>query len=113
MYEEGVSKQVIFETLLALDQQSLLRACSWIEPVLFNEIRPEDRVVAYRLYLNEDDLDVGLLDDDFHFRVRLNGEWWEKCGEDLVRTCDMEEDPWYVSPVLKYDSEIVYFRFKN
>ena len=53
MYEEGFSKEAIMEAIMILDQESLLRSCSWIEPVLPEEILPNDRVVAYRLFLDE------------------------------------------------------------
>ena len=38
MYEEGFSKEAIMEAIMILDQESLLRSCSWIEPVLPEEI---------------------------------------------------------------------------
>ena len=115
MYDEGFSKDSIMEVILALDQQALLRACSWIEPVLKEDIRPEDRVVAYRLYLDEDALEAGEIDDDYHFRVRINGFWFEKCGQEPIRFCgtELDEKPWKVTPYLVYDSEICYFRFKE
>lgn len=115
MYDEGFSKETIMETILMLDQQSLLRACPWIEPVLKSEIKPEDRIVAYRLFIDEDSLENGEVDDDYHFRVRINGFWFEKCGGGPVRFCGtkFDEEPWEVSSYLIYDSDICYFRFKE
>ena len=115
MYEEGHSKEAIMEVVMAMDQESLLHACSWIEPVLVNEIQPTDRVVAYRLFIDEDALEAGEVDEDYHFRVRINGFWFEKCGQDPIRFCgtELDEKPWATTPHLVYDSDICYFRFKE
>ena len=92
-----------------------MRACHWIEPVLKDEICPEDRVVAYRLFLDEEALERGEIDDDYHFRVRINGFWFEKCGQDPIRYCGdkIDEKPWQVTSYLIYDSDVCYFRFKE
>ena len=115
MADEGFSREEIMETVLAADQETILRACHWIEPVLKDEIRPEDRVVAYRLFLDEEALERGEIDDDYHFRVRINGFWFEKCGQDPIRYCGdkIDEKPWQVTPYLIYDSDVCYFRFKE
>ena len=115
MMDEGFDRETIMETILLADQESLLRACHWIEPVLKDEIRPEDRVIAYRLMLESNAFYAGEIDDDYHFRVRINGFWFEKCGQDPIRFCGTfaDEAPWYVTPYLVYDSEVIYFRFKT
>ena len=115
MYEEGFSKEAIMEAIITLDQESLLRSCSWIEPVLPEEISPNDRIVAYRLFLDETALEFGIVEEDYHFRVRINGFWFEKCGHDPIRFCGtkLEEGPWITTPFLIYDSDICYFRFKE
>ena len=115
MVDEGIDRQTILRVILDMDQEALLYACSWIEPVLPNEIVPEDRVVAYRLCLDEDLLERGIIDDDYHFRVRIDGVWFEKCGEEEIRFCgtEIDEEPWLTAPHLLYDSDIIYFRFKK
>lgn len=115
MYEEGFSKEAIMEAIMVLDQESLLRSCSWIEPVLPEEISPNDRIVAYRLFLDETALEFGIVEEDYHFRVRINGFWFEKCGHDPIRFCgtELEEGPWITTPFLIYDSDVCYFRFKE
>ena len=114
MMDEGFDRKTIMETVMIMDQESLLAACPWIEPVLPEEIRPEDRIVAYRLCLDEDAFEAGEIDDDYHFRVRINGFWFEKCGRDPIRFCGLkaDEEPWRTTPYLLYDSEVKYFRFK-
>lgn len=115
MMDEGFDRDTIMETILIADQESILRACPWIEPVLKEEIRPTDRVIAYRLSLESDAFAAGEIDDDFHFRVCINGFWFEKCGQDPIRFCGnfIDESPWHSTPYLIYDSEICYFRFKE
>jgi hypothetical protein len=115
MMDEGLDRETIMETILFEDQASILRACHWIEPILPEEIQPEDRVVAYRLFFDEESFERGEIDDDYHFRVRINGFWFEKCGQEEIRFCgrSAETEPWKTSPYLIYDSDIVYFRFKK
>lgn len=115
MMDDGFDRATIMETVLMADQEALLGACSWIEPVLKEEIRPEDRVIAYRLMLESNAFEAGEIDDDYHFRVRINGFWFEKCGQDPIRFCGIfaDEAPWHVTPYLVYDSEVIYFRFKT
>ena len=114
MMDEGFDRETIMETILLADQEALLSACHWIEPVLKEEIQPQDRVIAYRLMLESDAFHEGEIDDDYHFRVRINGFWFEKCGQDPIRFCGTcaDESPWQVTPYLVYDSEVIYFRFK-
>ena len=114
MYEDGLSIDEITDALLALDSEMLLAACPWIERINLEDARPDDRVIAYRVFVDEDALEEGEVDDDFHFRVRINGFWFEKCGQDPIRFCGTfaDEAPWYVTPYLIYDSEVIYFRFK-
>lgn len=115
MMDEGFDRETIMETLLISDQESLLKACPWIEPVLVNEIRPDDKIVAYRLLLDSDAFEAGEIDDDYHFRVRINGFWFEKCGQDPIRFCGVttDETPWRTTPYLIYDSDVIYFRYKK
>ncbi len=115
MLDEGFDREAIMDAILVLDQKAILRACHWIEPVMVEDIRPEDKIVAYRLMLDSDAFESGEIDDDYHFRVCINGFWFEKCGQDPIRFCgtDFDEEPWKATPYLIYDSEICYFRFKE
>lgn len=111
---EGYSRDVIMDIILRQDQEEILRVCPWVEPVLPSEIRPTDKIVAYRINIDffEDWLD-GEVDEDFHFRVRIGGFWFEKCGEDKVQFCADQDVThlWQSTPNLTYDSEIIYFRY--
>ena len=114
MYDEGYSKDDILDTVLELDKAEILEECPWLEVISLEEAEPQDRVIAYRLYIDSDSLDCGELDDDYHFRVRINGFWFEKCGQDPIRFCGAaaDEEPWETR-YLVYDSDIIYFRFKK
>ena len=115
LYEEGYSREDIMDIVLRRDQEEILRVCPWIEPVLPNEILPTDRVIAYRININFNDWDSysSYIDEDFHFRVRIGGFWFEKCGEDKVQFCNDQNvsNQWYSAANLSYDSEILFFRF--
>ena len=117
MYYEGYSREDIMEVVLQKDQEEILLACPWIEPVLFHEILPTDKVVAYRINIdfNEWDCSASFIDEDFHFRVRIGGLWFEKCGEEDVQLCKEQDVTkiWRSTPTILYDSNIVYFRFKE
>ena len=115
MYDEGFAIEDIAETVVELDVNAILRACPWLERVSLDETTSNDRVVAYRIYIDEDALLAGEIDDDYHFRVRINGFWFEKCGEEPIRFCGTfaDEAPWHISPFLVYTSKVIYFRFKE
>ena len=114
LLNEGYNRHEIMHELLDLDSQSLLSNFLWLEPISLEEALPTDRVVAYRIHLDEGSLIDGEIDDDFHFRVRINGFWFEKCGCCGVQFCGTEADekPWHTARYLNYDSEIRYFRFR-
>lgn len=115
MYDEGFDIDTIQNAVIELDTEEILRECPWLEPISMDEAAAADRVVSYRLYIDAEALEYGEVDEDYHFRVRINGFWFEKCGQDPIRFCgtDTEEDPWETSPYLVYDSAIKYFRFKE
>lgn len=118
LHEEGASVDAIMSILLEMDQEEILRECPWLEPILEGEIKEEDTVVAYRLSLNIDEEVLFEIDEDYHFRIRKQGVWMEKCGDGEVIQC-AEQDwddfrkPWHLPHNLIYSSDIVYFRHKE
>ena len=107
----------IMEAVLQKDQEEILRVCPWLEPVLSHEIQPQDRIVAYRIGIEFFDTiwSENCFDDDFHFRLRINGFWFEKNGEEEIRLCPEQDVTkiWHGNPNLIYDSDIIYFRIKD
>ena len=74
------------------------------------EVSDKDRVIAYRI--GGMSYDPYLI--DFHFRVRIDGSWYEKIGDDKVNKCNFTEDKWTVPTKdeevnIIYDSDIIYF----
>jgi hypothetical protein len=116
MYEEGYSKEDIYEEILERDCKEILRTCPWIEQIELEEARWWDKLIAYRIWFDEDALTmVDTVDDDFHFRIRICGLWFEKCGEDPIRFCGFRaaKKEWKTSEYLIYDSRTIYFRYKR
>jgi hypothetical protein len=104
------------EIILERDWEFILKTCPWIRPISKENIDPKDRVIAYRLMMEEvepKEFDPDL-NTDFHFRVLIDGEWWEKNGEGPIHLCDSftDESPWE-NGSLVYDSLIKYAKFKE
>lgn len=112
LYEDGYSIEDIEEIVLVRDQEEILHACPWIHSVLWNEVGADDVIVAYRIGIDEDFLQDGDVEDDFHFRVRIGGIWFEKNGTDLIKRCANQDINayWDNSHHFNYDSDIVFFR---
>ena len=98
------------DTLAERDWDALLRMFSFLRPV---DAPCEDltkEVVAYRVGIAYDE-ESDQLDEDFHFRVRRNGVWYEKQGTLRPHECVNQsiEDPW-MTPMgdLEYNSKIYY-----
>ena len=98
------------DTLAERDWDALLRMFSFLRPV---DAPCEDltkEIVAYRVGITYDE-ESDQLDEDFHFRVRRNGIWYEKQGTLRPHECANQfiEDPW-MTPMgdLEYNSKIYY-----
>ena len=115
MMWEGYSREDIMDIILDMDVEAILEGCPWLESITLDEATAADRVVSYRLSFDEDAFECGEIDEDFHFRVRINGFWFEKCGSEPIRFCGIykEEEIWKSSYSLVYDSDVRYFRFKQ
>ena len=117
LFRDGYSREEVMLDILDRDFEFILKTCPWLEPIERDEINIDDRVIAYRLSMMcedyPDDFDPDR-DMDFHFRVLIDGEWWEKNGAGEVHyvTCKTNDEPWVVSEDLIYDGEIRYARFK-
>ena len=115
LIDDNVPCDEIVEAVLDRDFDFILRACPWLVPIEKSEISEKDRVIAYRLHFNwpEDlaDFDVEW-DSDFHFRVQIDGEWWEKNGNGPVhKVGELDEEPWVANSTLIYSGPIRYAKF--
>ena len=114
---EGYTAEEIMEAVIEKDFEFILKTCPWLEPIDEDEIDLKDRVIAYRLSIDmpEDGYEFDADDDtDFHFRVLIDGEWWEKNGGGPVHLVEEDEDDaWVVDEWLAYEGPIRYARFKE
>ena len=91
-------------------EEIIEKVCPWVERINKYDIKDSDRIVAYRVGIHYDD---GVIDTDFHFRTRINGNWYEKNGSSNIKQIYGNET-WNLGCQLNYyDSKTVYFRFKN
>lgn len=114
---DGWSREDVMETVIDRDFEFILMTCPWLVPISEDEIDEQDRVIAYRLSMTVpdevDDFDADAC-MDFHFRVLIDGEWWEKNGAGMVHKVDYpDEDIWEVEEWLIYDGPIKYAKFKK
>ena len=118
MVYEGYDLYEIIEYVVERDFEFILKTCPWLEPIQKEDISNEDRVIAYRISLNipEERLEFDADEDmDFHFRVQINGEWWEKNGSGSAHfvSNEIDEEPWENCEFLIYDGAIKYARFRK
>ena len=117
LIDRGYSRIEVMEALIDRDFDFILRSCPWLIPIEKSEISKNDRVIAYRLHMYwPENISNFFVDDDtdFHFRVQINGEWWEKNGSGPVhKVGELDEEPWEVNTTLVYDGPIRYAKFAN
>jgi hypothetical protein len=94
-----------------------LKTCPWLTPIDEEDVYNGGRVIAYRLSMNipdeREDFDVDN-DMDFHFRVLIDGVWWEKNGAGPVHKVEYPDaEDWEVDDWLVYDGPIRYARFEE
>lgn len=112
---EGYDRWDIMETVTYRDFEFILKTCPWLRPIKEEEIDPKDRVIAYRLSLEipsePEEFDIEEC-GDFHFRVLIGGEWWEKNGACSVhKVINAYSENWEVDDWLVYDGPIMYAKF--
>ena len=117
LVQDGYSVQEVMEFLIEKDWEFILKSCPWLIPIHKEEIVPTDRVIAYRLSLElPDKLSEFDLEEngDFHFRVMIDGEWWEKNGGGPIHKVEeMNEEPWEAEKWLVYTGPIKYAKFRE
>ena len=113
MLSDDYSREEVMECVIERDFEFILKTCPWLVPIDEEEINAKDRIIAYRLSLEvPDNLDDFDMDEysDFHFRVLVDGEWWEKNGAGPVHKVE-NPDIWEVDDWLVYDGPIRYAKF--
>lgn len=112
LWENDYSTDEIADILAEADWDYILRDCPWLTPIEDpSEAADHERVIAYRTYVKEESWG---LDEDFHFQVRINGFWFDKCGSEEIRFLgkDTQYGPWD-SGELVYTSATFYAKVKE
>lgn len=112
LYEDDADKGTMEKIVLQHDVEFLLKHYPFLRQIdSLDDCAPDDTVIAYRIFINWDE-EYGCLDeDDFHFKIRYHGFWFEKPGSGTVTVCQLDPNkPWsYNNDGLVYTSPIVYF----
>lgn len=115
MLLDGYSREEVMRVITELDFEFIMKTCPWLMPIKKEDITPTDRVIAYRLSLEDVEPEEFDMDTygDFHFRLFVDGEWYEKNGAGPVHIIDNpeEDDIWEVDGWLVYDGPIKYAKF--
>ena len=117
LVNDNLEREEVMLDIIEKDFEFILKTCPWLEPIDEDEVYNGGRVIAYRLSMNipdersEFDVDE---DTDFHFRVLIDGEWWEKNGAGPVHKVDDPDcDVWEVDDWLVYDGPVRYAKFRQ
>ena len=114
LIDAGYTKDEVMDILLEHDTKEILRLCEWIEEVEYNG-QPEEGLIAYRVYVNDEAFEDEYFDLDFHFRVFKNGRWHEKCGAGPIERCRQKDifSTWIGNCDICYTGPIRFFRVKQ
>lgn len=111
--DEGYSDKESADLLAQECIPLILKKCPWVELVEDETAVDDDEIlIAFRVGV-ETDTEYDSQSSDFHFRVRRNGEWYEKNGNGNIHKCWVFDihNTW-IGPDISYNSNIVFFKFK-
>jgi len=77
-----------------------------------DKLNDDEVLMAFREYVGDDYFEEDEFDTDFHAIVRLDGEWYEKCGENPPRQVNLDE-PWVNPSGFYYNSRTAFFAVKE
>lgn len=108
----GASDEYLEDRLVRADIDQLLKRFDFLQQINLEDAQPNDLIIAYRVFVRADKDREYIEDTDFHFKVRLNGFWFEKMGGGEIHLCELNPDkPWsYMDSELVYSSPIFYLR---
>lgn len=117
LYLQGCTRLETIKCMLEQDWEFITRTCTWLKTITKDEIAPGDRIIAYRLHMADVDREnFDALDHtDFHFRVFIDGSWWEKTGQYPIQELgpELDEEPWDCGGGLVYEGPIKYAKFRK
>lgn len=112
--EEGYNVEEALDYLTSINVQQILDDFGSDIRVITNkdDINKGEELIAYRIGIFEEE-DFPFIDTDFHFKVKRNGIWMEKCGSTEVKFCELEEDEeWHNNSGDLYNGPIVFLAKK-
>lgn len=101
------------EILLEEDVEWILKNMNDRARIIYDEdedLEEDEYLVAFREFVGEDCENWGCNDTDFHAMIRIDGEWYEKCG---TRGPKKVKRPWYNDMGFEYNSSTAYFAVKD
>ena len=108
LIDDGYDDLEIENEIAERDAEQLMETYPFLERVELKDTTKEDIVIAYRVYIQV--CDGCCCDSDFHFKVRFNGYWFEKMGNEEVHLCQLKpNESWYGWNAV-YSSKIIYFK---
>lgn len=111
IWEVTEDEKEVADALAERDWEQILADFPYLKPIGHPREVPDDKeVIAYRVGIRYDEGE-DYLDEDFHFRVRRNGVWYEKQGTQDPHECYCQsiEGEW-LTPMgdLEYNSKTYY-----
>ncbi len=105
--------QTALKIIVEKDALFLLNNYNFLKIIDINNCAPSDKIIAYRIFVTYDKESGCIIDQDFHFRLKVDNEWYEKSGTLPYRKLDSNEttsfdQPWKIQGMI-YNSPIVYF----
>lgn len=114
------STRIVEDIIAEIDAEYLLLRYPFLQRItsreadlmVQNESKYKPTIIAYRVFFKFRRTDDGFRvdDSDFHFKVYLKGQWYEKRGSSEVEKCTRcALKPWYYEEDTIYTSKIIYF----
>ena len=99
------------QIIIKSDVRMLVNKYPFLQRIDASDCIKYNKIIAYRIGVNIFE-DSDEIEQDFHFRVKINGKWYEKCGAGAIKEININESsinqPWQVADFV-YNSPIIYF----
>lgn len=115
MKDKGYTWDKVVNIILNRDIKQMLKEFSGKLSIVSSdyEIKSNERLIAYRIFIDKEYYEEGFIDSDFHFKFRDYGSssWFEKLGfsEDGIVETDIND--WDYGSIC-YNSRTVFFCLK-
>lgn len=113
--DSGMDEEEILESLIETDSESILKDFPELVRIYEDDVyrlAANHKIIAFREgieILANGGRGPLLTDQDFHFKIRIGGDWYEKNGEGEIMRCELHPDMCWVGADISYSGPIVYF----